>query len=193
MIVKDYLIEVELGTNENIESLFNHALTTVYSPSFMTKINSFIKNRIDVKEIDNQKQNIVAWNNGSTIYVNKNVFFKKNKTEQIKYLLHEFTHVLQNRRNFVVVKTFPELHRLGEDLYDIVRKNLVGSISEFLTGRPQQLPSKDEYEVLAYLMNGEIGWSALNSKGRKLFVNELYNCGLFNMRSPFWHKRIRGA
>jgi predicted metal-dependent peptidase len=155
----------------------------------MTKINSFVKNRIEIKSAP-QKENIVAWNNGSTIYVNSNVFYKKSKTEQMKYLLHEFIHLLQNKRNFMVSKTFPEIHKLGEDLYEIVSKNLVGSMAEFLTGRNQNLPTKDEYEILAYLMNGKVDFDALNNKGKKEFVNELYNCGLFNIKSPFWQKRL---
>jgi hypothetical protein len=189
MLIENYLIEVEMGSDPEINRLFNYALTTVYSPSFMTKINSFVKNRIDIKKAD-QKENIVAWNNGSNIYVNSNVFFKKTQAEQIKYLLHEFAHLLQNKRNFVIAKTFPELNKLGENLYEIVRKNLVGTMAEFLTGRNQNLPTKDEYEILAYLMNGKIDWNVLNAKGRKEFVNELYSSDLFNMKSSFWQHRL---
>jgi len=184
------LLEVELGTKPEVEHLFNYALSQVYSSHYLNKINNFIRGRINVKEEMSQKPNIVAWNNGSTIFINKLVFYQKSRTDQIQYLLHEFTHVLQNRRNFMVLKTFPELHHLGEELYDIARKNLVGTMAEFLTGHDQPLPTKDEYETVAYLMNGKIDWNALNRDGRKDFVNKLYDSGIFNMKSIFWKKRV---
>ena len=193
-LLKELLLEVELsGTEKNTENLFNYALNQVYAPHYIDKINSFIRNRIFIKEAESPKPNIVAWNNGSTIFINKPVFYEKTKTDQIQYLLHEFTHVMQNKRNFMITKTFPELHKLGEELYEIAQKNLQGTMAEFLTGHDQKLPTHDEYEIVAYLMNGKIEWSALTNKGRKEFVNALYNSGIFNMRSNFWKHRINNA
>jgi len=193
-MLKELLLEIELeGTQKGVEQIFNNALMQVYSPNYLNKINNYIKNKIMIKEVDNQKQNIVAWNNGSTIFVNKPVFYEKSKTDQVQYLLHEFTHVMQNKRNFLIAKAFPEIHALGETLYNIVQKNLIGSMSEFLTGKNQPLPTKDEYEVVAYIMNGKIDWSALNNKGRRDFINALHSSNIFNMGSNFWKTRLRDA
>ena len=66
-------------------------------------------------------------------------------------------------------------------------------MSEFLTGKNQPLPTKDEYEVVAYIMNGKIDWSALNNKGRRDFINALHSSNIFNMGSNFWKTRLRDA
>lgn len=190
MELKNFLIEVAIGENASIEKTFNHALELVFSNSYLKKINKFIRNKVVVVDAQDKNERIVAWNIGTKIYVNKQIFYSKNKTDQIRFLLHEFMHVLMNKKSFLIQRQFKELHDLSQELYEIVNKSLVKPMSVFLTGEEQKIPTMDTQEIISYLMNGKISFNALTPEGKKKFIKTLVNSGIFNLHSDFWKRRL---
>jgi hypothetical protein len=64
----------------------------------------------------------------------------------------------------------------------------------FLTGKNQSLGTNErylKYELISYLMNGQIRWSALTDKGRQQFIEILREENIFNLNSDFWIKRLK--
>jgi hypothetical protein len=187
----NYLInEVSIGNDEKLEQNFNFALGLVFNFNYLKKINEFVNKKVKIVEAENKNGNIVAWNIGTTIYVNKQIFYAKAKSDQIRFLLHEFMHVLMNKRSFFIKKQFQELQDLSDKLYKIVKANLEKPIEVFLTGQKQAIPTIDQQEIVSYLMNGKIDWSALSLKGRKEFIRALKESNIFNLQSNFWKKRL---
>jgi len=190
MELSNFLVEIQVGEDADVNKLFNWALTQVYSKEYLNKINKFITDKLQIKEMVKNNTTVAESDRNGIIYINKPLFYGKPKQEQVKFLLHEFVHIQQNKRNFIISKTFQEIHELSEELYNIVKKNLTTSMSEFLTGREQQMPTSDSYEIIAYLMNGSVKISSLKPEGKKQFIAALTNSGLFNIGSPFWLKRL---
>lgn len=162
----------------------------MFSNSYLKKINKFIRNKVVVVDAQDKNERIVAWNIGTKIYVNKQIFYSKNKTDQIRFLLHEFMHVLMNKKSFLIQRQFKELHDLSQELYEIVNKSLVKPMSVFLTGEEQKIPTMDTQEIISYLMNGKISFNALTPEGKKKFIKTLVNSGIFNLQSDFWKRRL---
>ena len=185
-----YLIELRIGKNPEVDKIFNLALEQVYSNSFLGKINDLLTKRIKVKEKVINNEQAVAWNKGSTIYVNKPVFYSKPIKEQIKYLLHEFVHVIHHSKGFLFLKKFKEMKKLSKTLWDIADKNTKDK-GKFLTGKFVDKKYLNPEETVSYLMNGSIDWSQMSPKGKTQFINELKRSGMFNLQHPFWTKRLK--
>jgi len=185
----DYIIEVQLGSDPKLNKLFNLALKQVYSPEYLSKIDRILSKKINLKEKILKDPNVAAWNKGTTIYVNKPVFYSKPIKEQIKYLLHEFVHLLHHSKNFILLKNFKEMKNLSSKLYKIVAKNSK-DVGKFLTGKPLNKKFINSEEVLSYLMNDSINWNYISPQGRQLFINELKHSNMFNLEHPFWKKRL---
>lgn len=190
MELRKFLTEVKIGNDEDIESAFNKALELVFTPLYLNKIEKNILDRVKIVDDEDRNQNIVAWNIGTTIYVNKQVFYSKQKADQIRFLLHEFSHVLMNKKSFLIQRQFKDLHDLSDRLYKIVSKTLNKPLSVFLTSTNQNLPTKDKQEIISYLMNGKIDWSAISKEGRIEFIKELRKSNIFNLQTNFWRKRL---
>jgi len=187
--LQDYLIEVRLGKNPEVDKVFNLALEQVYSNSFLGKINDILTKRIKVKEKVMNNPNAVAWNKGSTIYVNKPVFYSKPINDQIRYLLHEFAHVIHHSKGFLFLKKFKEMKTLSNNLWEIIDKH-ANDKGKFLTGKPMDKKYLNKEETVSYLMNDSIDWKQISPEGKQLFINELKKSGMFNLQHPFWKKRL---
>jgi hypothetical protein len=190
MDLENYLLEVQLKTTKSINSIFNVALKQIFQPEFLRKIENTLRKTIKIREIDNRNQKIVAYNQGSSIYINKRPFGALVLTKKMNYLLHEFIHVLQNMRRFFLFRGFKEINDMTADLNDVVKSNLVKSFPEFLTGKSVRIGGGDKYEILAYAMNGTLDWTALTKEGQEKFVKILREYGVFNLENQFWHSRL---
>lgn len=192
MEVKEYLLnEVALnGIDEELQSLFNYGLAQVFSPSMVGKIEEKINKMISIKEVVKNDENIVAYQSGNVIYVNKPVFSEKTTEQKIQYLLHEFFHILQTSKHFLLVQNFKEINEISKQLFEIIKNGLISSYSMFLTGKDVKLPTSGPEELLPYFANGKITWSAVTPQTRIAFVNKLKESGIFNLRSKFWTKRL---
>jgi hypothetical protein len=190
MRLEDYLIEVQIGTQHNINSLFNYALRSIFKADYLSKIQSTISRTVKIVEAHERNRNIIAWSRGSTIYVNKQAFDQLNLFARTRYLLHEFMHVLQNMKRLFLFRGFKELHDLTLDLDDIVQNSLVKSFEEFLTGRKVGIGRGGKYEILAYLMSGSIHWDAITPEGKAKFIKTLEGYDIFNLENPWWKQRL---
>ena len=188
MNYKQYLQEVTLEGNVELDSLFNKALNQVFSISYLNKIEANIKRDIKLQEKE-EKDGVVAFNVGDTIYVNPNEFHKLERTAQIRYILHEFIHVLQRRRGFLFSQ-FKEIRQLSKRIYKLIKKHSDYPPSYFLTGRVQSLGAGKKFEALSYFMNNSINWKAVDEEGRRKIIAELVSSGLFNMEHEFWRRRL---
>jgi hypothetical protein len=187
--LNDYIIELKLGKDAELESIFNLALKEVFSAEYLSKIDSTIKKRVKVKEKINHRTNVVAWVEGTTIYVNKPQFYARDKASQIKYLLHEFMHVLMNSKSFFVINKFKEVKNLSELLWTIIKKH-TDDPGKFLTGTSQKKSMLNSQEALSYLMNDKIKWSAMSPVGIRFFKKTISDSKLFNTGSRFWKSRL---
>jgi len=168
---------------------FGKALKQVFSEEYLNKIQSVIKRNIVIKEKDFKNPSKAAYVEGRTIFVNKPVFDRLSSKERVKYLMHEFIHIMQNTKNFFVVRAFEEVYDLGDELYKIVKRNLKGSIGEFLTGAKNKI-SSPKYEIISYLMNGDIDWTQLTMDGKREFIIALNNSKMFRLNTVFWKERL---
>lgn len=174
----------------DVQESFLNALVQVFSLKYIKRLDEkIVKKDIRFVEKDFKDPSKAAYTVGRTIYVNEPVFDKLTTKERTKYLLHEFVHVMQNTKNFFVFKTFKEVYEVGASLNKIVKKHLIGSLGEFLTGSKQKV-SSPKYEVISYLMNGDIDWTQITPEGRSEFVKTLGNSGIFNLSTKFWEERL---
>jgi hypothetical protein len=188
----EYLTEVELGTsNPQINNLFNVALKQIFNRQYLARIENTINKKIKIKEVNDRNPNVIAYSISSTIYINKKEFYKLPLIHQIKYILHEFIHVMQNNRRFFILRGLKELHDLTNRLNDAVQGNLVKPYSVFLTKKDTKIGEGGKYEILPYVMNNAIDWDALNTEGRKKFLQALEDSNILNLESPFWKSRIK--
>lgn len=186
--LNDYLVELKIGKNVELETIFNLALKEVFSPAYLTKINETVRKRIKVKEKVVNK-NVVAWVEGTTIYINKPQFYARDKASQIKYLLHEFIHVLINSKSFFILNKFKEIKELSNKLWIITKKHTQDP-GQFLTGKSVKKSMLNSQEALSYLMNDNLKWSMITPIGAKLFRQEVKDSNLFNIESRFWKSRL---
>ena len=188
MKYKEYINELAIEYNPELNRLFLTALKQVFAPSFLNKIERVVVNNIKIKEVDERK-GIVAYNIGDTIYINKNEFFDRDKTSQVRYVLHEFVHVLQRKKG-IFFKKFKELTKLTDNINSILKKHLKQPLSVFLTGKNQKIGAGGKWEILAYFMNNSINWSAISDEGKAKIIQEIEASGIFNTSHPFWKKRL---
>jgi len=186
MILHDNINEAkELSLEKN----FANSLLQVFSVSFIKKIEDKIHKNIKVKIKDLKDPSKAAYTIGKTIYINENIFNRLSEKEKTKYLLHEFIHVLQNKKNFYVFKTFKEVYELGNSLYKTIYKYSKKPVSFFLIGRKEKIQNI-KLEIIPYLINNSINWEILGEKGKKEFVQKLQDSKMFNLNSSFWRERI---
>lgn len=190
MEYKQQLMEMKLGKDIKIEEYFNKALGEVFSPTYLTKVNDKIKNKIKVKERVSGNQSIVAWVVGTTIYVNRPVFERKSLVKKIRYLLHEFFHVLNNSKSFFIISKFPEINTVSKQLWEIVIKD-AENVGLFLIGIKADKKKFNNQEALSYLMNNDINWNQLPASSKAKFIKTLENSNLFNLKSSTWKSILR--
>jgi len=188
--LENYLIELKIGKNPEVDALFNLALKQVFSSTFLNEIEGKITSTVRIVEKSMNNQSVVAWNKGSRIFINKQVFYGLSKPKQIRFLLHEFVHVLHHSKSFLVLRNFKKIKILSRKLWKIVEKE-TSEPSVFLTGKKVSKKFMNSEEVLAYLMNNSIKWNRISSNGKAQFINELQSSQLFNLQHPFWKKRLQ--
>jgi predicted metal-dependent peptidase len=194
MKLKDFILEAKTPEGEELEVAMGQALLQIFTQGYLQKIKEHFKDDILIRKKDFKNNNAVAYVKGRTIYVNQPVFDKLPMKEKIKYLLHEFIHVMQNTTNKVVIKSFKEVYDLAEQIYPIIKKNLKKPISVFLTGKNQSLGTKQnliKYELIPYLMNNKIRWDAITPEAKNEIIGEIRKSRIFNLNSAFWAERIR--
>ena len=188
--MNDYLIELKIGKNPEVEKVFNLALKQVFSQTYLNKIENIITKRVKLKEKINKDQNMVAWNEGTNIYINKPIFYAKPIAQQMRYLLHEFMHVLHHSKSFMIIRNFKEMKNLSNALWPIIDKHTKDK-GAFLTGKSIDKKYLNKEETVSYLMNDSIKWNNITPEGKQLFINELKRSGMFNLQHPFWLKRLK--
>jgi len=186
----DYLTELKLGENQDVENFFNFALKQVFSQSYLSKIEETLKKRIKLKEKVEKNSDVVAWVKGTTIFVNKPEFYNRDVKSRIKYLLHEFMHILNNSKSFIFVKQFKEVNDLSKKLWEITKKHAKDP-GMFLADRSIPKRLLNNQEALSYLMNDKVNWKAITPEGEKQFKQALKDSGVFNLEHPFWKKRLQ--
>jgi len=187
--MNNYLIELQIGKDPEIEKVFNLALKQVFSSEYLTKVEEAINKRIKIKE-KTGKPGVVAWVVGTTIYINKQEFYARNIKQQIKYLLHEFLHVLHNSKSFVFFKKFKEVDILSKRLWFIIKKYTTepGDFLNKKGGVPRHLLNKQE--SLSYLMNDSMDWKQMKPGGKAMFIKALDDSKVFNLKHQFWKTRL---
>jgi hypothetical protein len=188
--LEDFLDEVTLGKDESLNRLFNLALQQVFTSQFVQKIDNEIRKRIKLKEINNKDHNILSYNKGNNIYINTIPFNKRGVREKMQLLLHEFIHLLQRKKKAFFFKNFKEINNLTNKLIKVIEPNLNKTLPVFLTGKNMDLGPGGKHEILGYLMNNTLDWSAISPAGKKLFIDELKASRIFNLSHPFWRKRL---
>ncbi len=188
--MNDYLIELKIGKNPEVEKVFNLALKQVFSQTYLNKIENIITKRVKLKEKINKDQNMVAWNEGTNIYINKPIFYAKPIASQMRYLLHEFMHVLHHSKSFMIIRNFKEMKNLSNALWPIIDKHTKDK-GAFLTGKSIDKKYLNKEETVSYLMNDSIKWKNITPEGKQLFISELKRSGMFNLQHPFWLKRLK--
>ena len=189
MNYREYIEESVKEINPDLRKVFNKALTEVFSQRYLMLITNKLKDYLIIKEVDYENENVVAYNVGTKIFINRSQFWKYDEKKQVRYLLHEFIHILQRKRGFIFSK-FPEIRKLSKKLYVIVEKHSSQPVSVFLTGKNQDLGPGRKWEVLSYFMNNSIDWRAISEQGKALLVSEIKNSGIFNTSTAFWKRRL---
>ena len=191
MRAHDYLTELAIGKDADIEKLFNQALKQVFASSYLTRIESTIKKRIKIKEVKkNTDEAAAVVSTNIIVFVPK--FYQEPKIKQISILLHEFIHVMQQSKSIGVFSKFKEIKTLTWKLERIAKRHLKPkmTIGDFLLGKKMKKKYTKKEEILSYLMNNDIKWNALTPIGKKFFIQELQKSGLFNLTHKFWTKRL---
>lgn len=188
--IEDLLYEIKIGNNKNIESLFNYMLSQIFDEAYLKKIEMLLNNKV-IKIIEKEeRKDIVAWTVGTTIYVNPDEFNARNIESQIKYLLHEFIHVLNNSKSFFILNKFKEIKELSKTLWKITLEHS-DNPGKFLTNKNINKNLLNDQEALSYIMNGNLNWAEISSKGRKLFIEAIKQSNIFNLDSKFWKERLK--
>lgn len=188
MNYRNYITEVTLNTNPELQSLFDTALKQVFTIPYEKRIDKILKREIDIRE-KKERPGVVAFSQGKHIFINPEEFYQRDKKQQIRYILHEFIHILQKSRGLVLRK-FREVKKLTNKLNKILRKHLTKPLSVFLTGKNQNLGAGGKWEILSYFMNDSIDWTAISPEGKREIISALRESGMFDVQHPFWQKRL---
>jgi len=189
MKLSDYILEIELEADKGSEAVFNTILKQVFTKEYLAKIEKIIVKTIKFKYGSLPSSAPVA-TQGRTIIIDKEKYDKIPNHIKTNYILHEFIHILQNTKSFLVLNAFKEIHLLTNELMSIFKKNSVKPYSVFLTGQNQNIGRGGKMELVSYLMNNSFNPSALTIEGKKLFKNALINSDIFNTSSNFWKLRL---
>lgn len=187
MNFKEYINEIEITSDPTSSTEFDKALKLVFSPGYYKKVNNVLKKQIKIIPVK-EREGVVAFSKKGNIYVNKLEFEKRSDKEKMKYLLHEFIHIIQT--NGILLKKFKEINKLTNQLRKILKQSLKTDISVFLTGKKANLGAGGKHEILSYLMNDSINWDAITPEGKEKFIGALKQSGIFNLSTGFWKKRL---
>lgn len=186
----------EFISSENIEldKIFNNTLREIFSKNYLVKIKNVIKRKIKIIPVKAKGRNFYAFYvGGGKIQVNNDLFFsdKLNDKERVSILAHEFIHVLQKNKKFFFVKNFKQIHVLGKQLREIVKK-YTENPTLFLTGKKHITlgPGNLLHEIIPYLIMGTVKWNHINPMGKQAFITTLKNSQIFNLKSNFWQERL---
>jgi len=187
MNLDDYLAEQKMKTNPSLMNFFNSFSSQVFTQGFLNKINKFFPN-LEIKEIVNKNKNLAAYTNSyQTIFVNKPVFDRLTKSEQISIILHEFLHVLQYKKS-------KDIRNLSIQVWKLLNKNKLpeAQMSQVVIGRTDiknKFINKDE--VLPYLMNEPLRWEYLTPGTNEELKELLRRSKVFQVDSRFWQERLK--
>jgi len=187
MNYRNYLEEAVKDVDPKLRQIFNKTLMQIFSLQYLKKISKNIKDYFLIKEVDDDTE-IMAYNVGNKIFINRKVFYSQSMEAQARILLHEFIHLLQRKGSFFA--RFPELRKLTKELQDAISKHSNQPLSVFLTGKNQNLGPGKQWEILAYFMNNTIEWKALTEEGVKEVVSIIKSYEIFNTETNFWKKRL---
>lgn len=169
---------------ESLDELFRSTLKEVFSAQYLKKIDRQFDTTLVFSDFK-QRSNIMCYTQGTKIFVNKPLFDTTPKEKAINYIMHELIHVLINTGNF------PELKTLQKDLAGIVSKAVKKeNVSEFFTGKKQNIHSAWQGETINYLFNNSINWDSALFGTRLAYYNTLKQSNIFNLDSAFWKKRF---
>ncbi len=167
-----------------LDKMFRTYLIQVFSPNFVKKIDRVFTIPLVLRDF-RERSNVMAYTQGTKIYVNKPLFFSTPKDKAMNYIMHELIHVLSNTGKF------PELVNVNKQLANIVAKAVdKDKISLFFTGKQQNIHSDWRGEAINYLCNNSIDWSVAVIGTKEAYKETLEESGLFDMTSPFWKKRF---
>lgn len=173
-----------LSGEQALDNLFTKYMSEVFSPSFLKKINRQYNTKINLRDF-RERSNVMAYTQGTRIYVNRPMFLQTPKDKAMNYIMHELFHVLINSGRF------PELSELNKKLITIVSNGVEkDKISDFFTGKHQNIHSDWHGECINYLCNNSINWDVGVVGIKEAYKETLEESGLFNMTSSFWKKRF---
>lgn len=193
MNLKNYILHEEIvKTDDNdLNKIFDTAMRNVFSKDYYEKIKAKLAKSVIVSYMDKEQSGVVAYNVNNKIFVSKTEFGKLNLDRKCAYLLHEFTHVLQRYKKLGFIKVFPEFDYISKKLYLLITKNLTGTLSQFLTGKDEDIGQLKELEVMAYTMNSRLRWEYTKPGTKEMFENILKESKIFNIGSFFWNERLK--
>jgi hypothetical protein len=190
MDLNQYLTEVVLTGDNELNNFFDETLKKVFSPSYYNKIENTL-DKIKLSYYNDPKDFTTAYvnkGNNKVIYINRYFFDKLPKDKKMEFLVHEFFHILQQTKSFIFIRKFKELIELEKKVEKIIAFYLTGSITAFLTGQSIETISP-ENEILSYMIGSRnVDWSKINPKGKKEIQTVLESSGLFNTSSDYWKK-----
>ena len=180
-----YTEELRINSGEEgLNKLFRQTLNEIFSPIFLKKIDRVFDTSLNFSYFK-KRTNVMCYTQGTKIYINRPMFESTPKEKAMNYIMHEMFHVLINTGKF------QELKIVQNNLASIVSKAVKKeNISEFLTGKKQDIHSYWQGETLSYLCNNSIKWDAAILGTKKAYYITLKQSGLFNLGSNFWKKRF---
>lgn len=187
MNFEDSLFTEELRVSSGdkaLDVLFRKYMKDIFSPNFLSKIDRQYNTTLNLRDFK-EKSNVMAYTQGTKIYINRPLFYATPKDKAMNYIMHELIHVLSN------TGAFPELKAVSSKLVGIVAKGVSkDKISDFFTGKHQNIHSDWHGETINYLCNNSINWSAGMAGIQEAYKETLEESGLFNMKSAWWQKRF---
>ena len=184
MDLENYLLEQRLKKDPDLLSFFNSMAGQVFAQGFLNKISKTIPD-LKIKETVNSNKNLAAYTNSyETIFVNRPVFYRLNRTEQLSILMHEFIHVLQFKKN-------REIKKLSFEVWDFFNKNKLpgSSVSEAVLGKKFIKPKFiNKNEILPYLMNERVRWEYMKEGSKEELEKILSSSKIFQTDSKFWQE-----
>ena len=153
-----------------------------------------IKKKIKIIPVQMSKNKFAYTYGSNKIYVNKELLNSGEvpQRKKVEVLLHEMMHILQKSNKFLIFKNFKTINELGKKLKVIIKK-YTKDPAYFLIGKDHKLLGSRSFppqEIIAYLMSDSIEWKGMKDPGKQLFVKELKDSGIFNLKSKFWRERL---
>lgn len=187
MNFEDTIFTEDLRINSGekaLDNMFKQYMSNVFSPNFLSKINRQFNVTLNLRDF-RERSNVMAYTQGTKIYINKPLFYSTPKDKAMNYIMHELLHVLNNTGKF------PELSNVNKQLANIVAKSVdKDKISDFFTGKHQNIHSDWHGECINYLCNNSINWDVGIIGTKEAYKETLEESGLFNMKSVWWNKRF---